>query len=165
MILQVPLEVLPYVKGEGFAPYVKTTDQTFVINESDPNTPFYRRPPSDEVDLAWENAARDHLMLVTAEDIIRQGKNPDEHVTLPDEWGYGDHKYPVRFWHLHRLHCLDSLRRMVYRDYYNATNIEDDIHAVHCIATLYEFLQCHPSWDLIHCRRRDFYCTALIGFC
>lgn len=82
--------------------------------------------------------------------MIRNGRDPKDYVRIPDGWGYGEKVYPGRLTHLHRLHCLHALRKLVYPDRYNVTfplSKPDVLHGNHCVGVLYEHLACTPTWE------------------
>lgn len=92
------------------------------------------------------------LLLTTREDMARQGKDPDKYVSIPPDWGYGDHIFLTILDTHHHIHCLNVLRKMVYRHHFfpNMSVHEEGQwrHSDHCIKILYETLACHNSWDV-----------------
>jgi len=76
------------------------------------------------------------------------GKDPDKYVKLPDGWGYGENIYPTHLDHMHQLHCLDYLRKLLHREYYNKTTDTDIGHGDHCVRSLFDYLACHPTWEV-----------------
>jgi hypothetical protein len=46
-----------------------------------------RSTPSPQVDAAWEALADVGVIVITAEEVIRLGKDPNKTVRAPVEWG------------------------------------------------------------------------------
>lgn len=77
-------------------------------------------------------------------------KDPDVVAKLPEEfWVDGEERYVAKASAFHNLHCLDYLRRTLYKDYYwpNGTDSVPfhDTHVSHCVMVLMEHLTCAPD--------------------
>ncbi|KAK2613111.1 hypothetical protein N8I77_000040 [Diaporthe amygdali] len=112
--------------------------------------PLWHQAPSAESDKYWN----DHFMisdmfLITADDMRRLGKDPEKHVSIPDDWGYGDRRYLTRFDHTHQLHCLDALRRVVFAEHngINTSSPAEMNHFEHCVWSILDYLRCHVTYD------------------
>lgn len=116
-------------------------------NFSDP----FRRPPSKELDEAWDSLYTNSLLLITESDLHRMGKNPKEHAHLPPSLNYGSKKYLAKFDHIHTIHCLNLIRKWVHSDHYfphGKPKTIGFVHVDHCIAALLDNLLCHVDYGM-----------------
>lgn len=112
--------------------------------------PLWHQAPSAESDKYWDdNFMVGDMFLITADDMRRLGKDPDKHVSIPDDWGYGDKRYLTRFDHTHQLHCLDALRRVVFAEHngINTSSAAEMNHFEHCVWSILDYLTCHVTYD------------------
>ena len=75
---------------------------------------IYQLRPSPEVDEAWDRIADTAGIKISSEELRKMGKDPrtvwpwpgeeDAYLGLPDVF--------------HKLHCLDSMRRAIFPEYY-----------------------------------------------
>ncbi|OAG13117.1 uncharacterized protein CC84DRAFT_1078602 [Paraphaeosphaeria sporulosa] len=71
------------------------------------------------------------------------------------DWGLGDNAYAAIFDVYHQLHCLNSLRKVVYGGYYNMSQARADkvmqreLHMNHCFDILLQSIQCSGNLDMI----------------
>jgi hypothetical protein len=93
---------------------------------------------------------------VSREELRKMGVDPSTAAKLEDDvWGLGDDAYASIFDVYHQVHCLNSLRRIAYGDYYNLsmarahTVKQREIHINHCIDILLQSIQCNANLDLI----------------
>ncbi|KAH0499832.1 hypothetical protein TgHK011_006998 [Trichoderma gracile] len=117
------------------------------------NTPpsIFRQEPSKDVDAAWEYLHRNgRVFLITAEEVERLGKNPKAAVIAPEAWHNGEEKYIAITQSSHDLHCLNMIRRGMFKDYYfNGTmSWALEQHLMHCLHSLLQSLQCRYSTDI-----------------
>lgn len=116
--------------------------------------------PNPEADAIWGEWELTRYFPVTAEQIRAMGKDPRTAVKLRDEdWGLGDDAYVAILDVYHQLHCLNSLRRIAYGQYYNTTGAGlhhethkgelYEIHINHCVDMLMQTLQCSGNVNLI----------------
>ncbi|PTB61715.1 hypothetical protein BBK36DRAFT_1173240 [Trichoderma citrinoviride] len=125
--------------------------QTPLINEHNVNGPsIYREPPSPDVDNAWERLHKgDRLFLVGEDEVRRIGKDPSVLIEAPLDWGYGVGQYLAANQGQHDIHCLNKLRMWIYAEhYYGGREAVREIHALHCLHTLVQTLQCRYSTDV-----------------
>ena len=121
-----------------------------------------RQLPNDAADAVWEEWELARYLPITADQIRAMGKDPSTVAKLADEdWGLGDDAYVGTFDIYHELHCVNSLRRIVYGEYYNETRgIASgkhrtkkgemwEVHINHCIDMLVQTLQCSGNLNLI----------------
>lgn len=108
-----------------------------------------REMPNAAADETWEEWELTRFLPLTEADIIKLGKDPSTVPKLDDkQWGLGDNAYIGAFDVYHQIHCLNSLRRIVYRSYYNETMPDPEamglpeIHVNHCIDILLQAIQC-----------------------
>lgn len=121
-----------------------------------PNDDVFRQPPSPEVDAAWHNISWYGQSHVRREDIVRIGKDPETAVKFPPEFGFGDDAYAIETDLVHKIHCLDVVRRDVHFDHYYGKKYADgqrsELHAVHtdhCVYILLQSLLCSATTDII----------------
>lgn len=113
----------------------------------------YRQPPSPEVDNAWDRISDVQAILISSEEVQRLGKDPGRTVKAPQSWGYGEDAHWAEIDVFHQIHCLNSIRQSLYRDYYvgkdNDTNPLAWGHITHCLHNLVQALMCSASADVI----------------
>ncbi|KAF4971284.1 hypothetical protein FSARC_1854 [Fusarium sarcochroum] len=78
----------------------------------------FRQPPSDEVDAAWERISNGRDIVISREEVIALGKNPNETVRADPAWGFGDDAHLGLVHAMHQNHCLNAIRKAVYYNYY-----------------------------------------------
>ncbi|TIC91763.1 hypothetical protein CH35J_010897 [Colletotrichum higginsianum] len=146
-----PKSILSYLRSGG-GQSAKVFEPTWHIGQ--PPTEPWARPPGPDVEAFWDQLMRPHSFLITREDMVRLGKDPDRYVSIPPDWGYGDRVFPTVLDTHHQMHCLNVLRKMIYRHVYfpNMTTLGDGEarHCDHCLKMLYEGLACHNSWDVFN---------------
>lgn len=107
---------------------------------------IWRKPPSPEVDAAWTRITPEHIWPVTREDIVRMLKDPEVVPKLPPQ--YGPDAYVGKALAFHHIHCLNSLRKAIHKDYYWPDGNPDplfELHTGHCTQALLEHLMCLPD--------------------
>ncbi|KAJ3722012.1 hypothetical protein F5878DRAFT_70349 [Lentinula raphanica] len=98
--------------------------------------PIYDRPPSPEVDAAWDGLYEFALNKVPREEAILMPNR-----TYPI-LGEEDH-YMIALDVFHQLHCLNEMRKAMYPEYYPITG--EGIHTPHmqhCISSLRQSITC-----------------------
>ncbi len=116
-----------------------------------------RQMPNPAAEKVWSEWDEARVFPVSRAEIIAMGKDPETAVRLPDEqFGLGDDAYASYFDVYHQLHCLNSLRKMVYGGYYNKTTMADardpgllELHVNHCVDILAQAVQCSGNLNLI----------------
>ncbi|ROV90630.1 hypothetical protein VMCG_10043 [Cytospora schulzeri] len=115
-----------------------------------------RQQPNPEADAVWDEWELTRVFPITKADVIKMGKDPSTVTKLDDDvWGLGDDAYAAIFDVYHQIHCLNSLRHIVYGDYYNKsmgrvdTVKQREIHLNHCIDMVLQTLQCSGNVNLI----------------
>ncbi|TEA10746.1 hypothetical protein C8034_v008702 [Colletotrichum sidae] len=108
---------------------------------------IWRAEPSEEVDKAWERVTAEHLFPVKEADIIAMRKDPSVVVPMPDKYKMdGETTYMAKSALFHNIHCLDYIRKAVYKEHYYPNGTEDNpfhaYHTAHCIMILFEHLTC-----------------------
>ena len=113
---------------------------------------IYRQRPSPEVDAAWERVETQTPIPINRQDIIAQGKDPDDSVKWPEEFGFGPDAYIGRIDVFHQIHCLNQLRKHLYFNYdyyYHGEHIlYNELHVGHCLHTLLQNLMCTGNVDV-----------------
>lgn len=114
-----------------------------------------REMPNEKADAIWNEWELSRVIPVTAQEIRKMGKDPSTAVKLPDEiWGLGDDTYAATMDVFHQLHCLNTLRKLAYPDYYtnpkmfNEWPLVQDIHMNHCVDILLQVIQCSGNLNL-----------------
>ena len=114
---------------------------------------IYRLPPSPEVDLAWDRISDVQAILIDSNEVENLGKDPLKTVRAPERWGFGSDAHWAEIDVFHQIHCLNSIRQSLYRDYYtgkdNETNPLAWGHVTHCIHNLVQYLMCTASTDVV----------------
>nr|XP_036578867.1 uncharacterized protein CTRU02_11121 [Colletotrichum truncatum]KAF6786250.1 hypothetical protein CTRU02_11121 [Colletotrichum truncatum] len=140
---------------EGDIPFFdKKLDATLLLNEP---VSIYRQEPSLKVDIAWDRLGDLRLIPLSREDVESMGKDPEDAVKFPPEWGLGDDVYAGRLDVFHQIHCLDALRRESYFEHYygesypkgyNQTGEMHRLHLSHCIWYLLQSIMCQATTDV-----------------
>jgi hypothetical protein len=120
------------------------------------NPSIARQMPNPSADTEWQIWDHARMIPITKADIIRLGKNPDTAFKLVNDiWGLGDDAYAAHLDVFHQLHCLNTLRKIAYGKYYNASMGNHDkegiyeVHLNHCVDILMQALQCSGNVNLI----------------
>ncbi|ORY61763.1 uncharacterized protein BCR38DRAFT_526072 [Pseudomassariella vexata] len=124
-----------------------------------------RQLPNPIADAIWDEWELTRYFSVTADQIRAMGKDPSIVSKLEDEdWGLGDDAYATVLDVYHQLHCLNSLRRIAYGEYYNTTGASAshgggyhhsqkgemyEVHINHCVDMLMQTIQCSGNMNLI----------------
>ncbi|KAK2041679.1 hypothetical protein LZ31DRAFT_597018 [Colletotrichum somersetense] len=144
----------PILEAIDIPLFDKQLDATLLLNEP---VSIYRQDPSPEVDLAWEKLGDLRLIPLSRKDVESLGKDPNDAVKFPSEWGLGEDVYAGRFDVFHQIHCLDALRRESYFEHYygksypkgfNETGEMHRLHLSHCIWYLLQSIMCQATTDV-----------------
>ncbi|KAH8657806.1 hypothetical protein BX600DRAFT_514356 [Xylariales sp. PMI_506] len=115
-----------------------------------------RQLPNKEADELWDEWELARVIPVTKADLVAMDADIEIAVKLEDElWGLGDDAYAATFDVYHQIHCLNSLRRIIYTSYYNEPRVTAfnltirEIHVNHCVDILLQALQCNGNVDLM----------------
>lgn len=103
----------------------------------------YQGPPSPEVDAAWRDLLKNSNIRISGETLRKLNR---ESIQLSD--GSGDYFGGLNAHH--HLHCIKSVRRVIYRDYYHIP--EDDMlwmHLDHCLEDLRQAVMCNPDLSIL----------------
>ncbi|KAJ8120607.1 hypothetical protein ONZ43_g2723 [Nemania bipapillata] len=135
------------------------------LHETQVNGTFYppeppsiaRQMPNPIADSVWENYELVRPIRLTKAQLIRMGNDPSKVSKFEDKhWGFGDDAYVGDLDVFHQLHCLNTLRRYAYADYYNVTalNASDAnsvmaLHVNHCVDILLQEIQCNGNVGFI----------------
>ncbi|KAJ6018703.1 hypothetical protein N7522_000770 [Penicillium canescens] len=121
-----------------------------------PEISIARQEPSAENDAAWHQYEKVLTHVVTREQIIKLGKDPEKVARFDDEyWGMGDDAYMVQLDVMHQIHCLNLLRKSAFADYpgYEPEMDPKDkmwwIHLGHCTDILLQNLQCNANTEVL----------------
>ncbi|CAN9228071.1 unnamed protein product [Alternaria sp. RS040] len=114
---------------------------------------IYRGRPSPEVDAAWERVETQTPIPISREDVVAQGKDPEDAVKWPVEFGFGPDAYIGRIDVFHQIHCLNVLRKHLHfnYDYYYAEermNKYHELHTGHCVHILLQNIMCTGNVDV-----------------
>ncbi|KAF2209195.1 hypothetical protein CERZMDRAFT_28372, partial [Cercospora zeae-maydis SCOH1-5] len=120
-----------------------------------------RAYPSPESQAIWDEYEEIGTLLITSDQVRRLGKDPSTTVKVPEDFGYGPDAHLAMLDGQHAIHCLNTLRRYAYREYFypNLTASTTpgkspfsplaEAHLSHCLHILLQTLTCKPSFDLI----------------
>ncbi|OAX77925.1 hypothetical protein ACJ72_07772 [Emergomyces africanus] len=123
-----------------------------------PDPVFSRQIPSAENDAVWESFENIRTHIVTRDDIIKLGKDPNTVAHFDDEyWGFGPNAYMAQLDIFHQIHCLNRLRKAAFATYpgYTPLDIEDSysklwwIHLGHCVDMLLQNIKCYGNTDML----------------
>ena len=127
----------------------RTMNGSFFASE---HPSIWRQGPSPIVDRAWQDLLFTSTILISSDDVRRLGKDPSHTVRAPLDWGYGPDAHLAQIDSQHQLHCLDMLRRAVYREYYypasDTFSLKHWTHLSHCVDILRQNLVCQANVDL-----------------
>ncbi|KAJ4301949.1 hypothetical protein N0V90_004045 [Kalmusia sp. IMI 367209] len=124
--------------ARGAIQWEKTSFQNALGQEN----PF-KGPPRPELDQAWHDLLENSNIRVSKEELEKINRTSIE---LAD----GSGEYMAGLNVHHHLHCLKSIRRVIYRDYYDL--YEDDemwIHLEHCMDDLRQAIMCNADFTLL----------------
>lgn len=118
------------------------------------NSSIWRQRPSPEVDAAWDEISGEKFQLITvsASDVLRSGKDPSVTLQAPISWGHGEGAYIAQIEVFHQIHCLNELRKEIYKDYYYSGDHLSEVHQshkAHCIHMLLQALTCTSDVGII----------------
>ncbi|KAI1335471.1 hypothetical protein F5Y15DRAFT_397435 [Xylariaceae sp. FL0016] len=101
----------------------------------------------DDVDERWDQISAIGDTMISREEMIKLGLDPDNSLTITDPNGKPGYRVAVEVFH--QLHCLNLLRQNVYKDYYaplggDTADPTMDLrgHLDHCIDALRQFVMC-----------------------
>jgi Mycotoxin biosynthesis protein UstYa len=150
-----------YIKTNVLAPILdeidlKFTTKQIVGEDEDTDHSIFRQPPSPAVDAAWNNLSNLNSIWVSSSDIVRMGKDPKSVAKYPESFNLGLDAYAAELDSLHKIHCLNSLRKEIYFDYYFGDKYPDgktpelhQAHTSHCLYVLLQHLMCEASTDIV----------------
>ncbi|KAI8966863.1 hypothetical protein F5Y11DRAFT_308370 [Daldinia sp. FL1419] len=102
----------------------------------------------DDVDAAWDGISAIGDTMISREEMIKLGLNPDTSLAITNPRD-GKPGYRVAIEVFHQLHCLNLLRQNVYKEYYSplggdTSDAPEDLtgHLDHCIDALRQFVMC-----------------------
>ncbi|CAK1362292.1 hypothetical protein CB0940_02437 [Cercospora beticola] len=120
-----------------------------------------RAYPSPETEALWDEYEEIGTLIISSDDVRLLGKDPSTTVKAPVDFGYGPDAHLAMLDGQHAIHCLNTLRRYAYREYFypNLTASTTpgkspfsplaEAHLSHCLHILLQTLTCKPSFDLI----------------
>ncbi|KAE8354940.1 hypothetical protein BDV28DRAFT_146644 [Aspergillus coremiiformis] len=121
-----------------------------------PEISIAREEPSAANDAAWHEYEKVLTHVVSREEIVKLGKDPDRVARFHDDyWGFGDDAYMVQLDVMHQIHCLNLLRKAAFADYpgYNPEMDPHDkmwwIHLGHCSDILLQNIQCNANTEVL----------------
>ncbi|KAH8655477.1 tat pathway signal sequence [Xylariales sp. PMI_506] len=117
---------------------------------------IFRQPPSPEVDAAWERVGSLMPHVISTEDVLKLGKDPEKVARWSEDWGFGPNAHVAEVDVLHQIHCLNAIRRDVHWRHYFGNEYPDgvlpDLHRVHtdhCIYIVLQNLMCSATADMV----------------
>ncbi|MCJ1309268.1 hypothetical protein MMC25_002927 [Agyrium rufum] len=115
-----------------------------------------RMVPSHETDVLWEDIEVQRPFVLTKEDVIALGKDPEYVAKYEDSmWGFGDEAYIGTLDVFHVLHCLHALQEEAWNDYGKEGTVRGNrtelhwYHLRHCTDILYQNIRCNANTDVI----------------
>lgn len=139
---------------------------------SDEVDSIYIRPPSAEVDEAWNKISLENqeMTTITSVQALALGYDLDLLAKVPEDWGLGKGRYFAQVEVFHLIHCLDEIRKQIYYDHYHFSKFgktpppEFINHKNHCMHMLLENLLCQSSSNIIVHNWRETYHVPLADF-
>lgn len=135
---------------------IHLSTKQIIGEDEDVNHSIFRQLPSPEVDAAWNNLSNLNPIWVSSSDIRRMGKDPTTVAKYPSSFDLGDDAYAAELDSLHKIHCLNALRKEIHFDYYYGSKYPDGItpelhraHTSHCLYVLLQHLMCEASTDIV----------------
>jgi len=133
-----------------------------------PNPLIGRMEPSPATDALWQDFEIQPSVVLSREQIIKMGKDPEKTAKYPDEdFGFGNEAYMAGMDIFHQLHCFDSIRKEAFKDYYfdgEKYHMEGYgpnfgkpkrqhteiwwLHLRHCTDIIVQALMCNANTDL-----------------
>ncbi|KAL2075217.1 hypothetical protein VTL71DRAFT_159 [Oculimacula yallundae] len=108
-----------------------------LLNTDAANPVQYAGPPSREIDIAWGRLLKGQVLTFSGDeaeslkDMTVANAKAEYHVVM--DWA-------------HQLHCLNKLRKALYPEYYNPSDVETPVNRVvhldHCINYLRQSIMC-----------------------
>ena len=114
--------------------------------------------PGPEADAVWEVYEPIVMFPLTHSDVVQLGKDPSTAARFPDtHWGLGPDTFMGSLDVLHKIHCLNELRKMTFQDYTDEAMAEPKrkhsqvwwVHKRHCVDMLAQDLMCHADADVL----------------
>ncbi|KAM7207203.1 protein of unknown function (DUF3328) domain containing protein, partial [Naviculisporaceae sp. PSN 640] len=136
---------------------IKQINGTFFPPKQSPS--IARLLPNPESDAVWDQYDTVRPVPLTKADLLLMGKDPSTAVrlspadfpSLKSETVY----YPGSLDVMHHLHCLNSLRKIIYSSYYNESTVDPhnvtmkSMHVNHCIDLIMQALQCSGNVNFV----------------
>ena len=120
-----------------------------------PDPSIARQAPNPEADAIWDELELTRTIIISEEEVRKLGKDPSTVAKFEDSfWHYGENAFMAQIDVFHQLHCLNSLRKLVYSEYYNWTSANAHhpelwyIHNNHCVDILMQNIMCNANTDL-----------------
>lgn len=129
---------------------------------------FGRREPSPETDAIWEDYEIQRSFVLSREQVLALGKDPEMTAKYPDEdFGFGNEAYMAGMDAFHVLHCFNAIRQEAFKDYYwdgeryHMEGYSPDIppkrrhsemqwvHLRHCVDIVTQNLMCHADTSMV----------------
>ncbi|KZL82654.1 tat pathway signal sequence protein [Colletotrichum incanum] len=103
--------------------------------------------PNPEIDKMWEELTTESVIPVTESEIVAMQKDPSVAVMLPEQYHLGNEKtYLAHALVFHQLHCLNYIRKALYKNYYYPNGTDEvpmhEHHIAHCIAMVLDHITC-----------------------
>ncbi|KAL9046804.1 MAG: hypothetical protein Q9214_000457 [Letrouitia sp. 1 TL-2023] len=78
-----------------------------------------RLEPGPATDEIWQDWEIQRSFVLSREEVIELGKDPDKSVKYPDEdFGFGEEAYMGGLDIFHVIHCFDAIRQEAFKEYY-----------------------------------------------
>ncbi|SMY25978.1 unnamed protein product [Zymoseptoria tritici ST99CH_1A5] len=110
----------------------------------------YFGPPSHKIDRAWDNIIK-HRYFLTSDEEAREAWGPDyeQYYKWPGQDGIPS-GYVAGIDVLHKLHCVNHIRKALNPDYYNMTASTkfQRYHIDHCLDIIRQSLECSSDLTL-----------------
>jgi hypothetical protein len=114
--------------------------------------------PNPGADAVWDEWEITRVFPISKADVQRLGKDPKTAVKLDANiFGLKEDMYVAHLDVFHLMHCLNTLRQIVFGKYYNQSQANADIntskfidvHINHCVDMLAQSIQCSGNTNLV----------------
>ncbi|KAF7194845.1 hypothetical protein HII31_03805 [Pseudocercospora fuligena] len=130
------------------APTSTTIDAKLLILPSTPGSLYRSQGP--EADAAWATISSTDPIPISRADVIAAGKDLRKAAKFNESFGLGEKMYAGRLDVLHQVHCLNRLRKEIYKDDDGdwGRGEKEKLHLSHCIWYLLQNIMCTANYDV-----------------
>ncbi|KAG9240357.1 hypothetical protein BJ878DRAFT_561329 [Calycina marina] len=102
----------------------------------------YRKDPSPEVNEEWLRFEDIRSYILSKDDVVKLGKDPDTIAKYENDYGFWEEKYIGQMDVFHQIHCLDLMRVAIFALYWGPSEI---VNGYMCRSLLWSEYQMNQS--------------------